>query len=43
VRRAFRWLLGLNTDTRRFVRLVFQPVPVIWALWPTGAWRGDQT
>ena len=30
---------GLNTDRARFVRLFFQPVLVIWALWATGAWR----
>jgi uncharacterized membrane protein len=28
---------GLNTDTRRFVRLFFQPVLMGWALWSTGA------
>ncbi|MET4580552.1 putative membrane protein [Conyzicola nivalis] len=30
---------GLNSDTSRAVRLVFQPVLVLWALWSTGAWR----
>lgn len=30
---------GLDTDTERFVRLLFQPVLVAWALWSTGAWR----
>lgn len=30
---------GLNTDTDRAIRLVFQPVLVLWALWSTGAWR----
>lgn len=30
---------GLDTDTARFVRLFFQPVLVVWALWATGAWR----
>jgi uncharacterized membrane protein len=30
---------GLNTDTARFVRLLFQPLLVVWALWSTGAWR----
>ena len=30
---------GLNTDTARFVRLLFQPVLVVWALWSTGAWQ----
>jgi uncharacterized membrane protein len=29
---------GLDTDTKRLVRLFFQPVLVIWALWCTGAW-----
>jgi uncharacterized membrane protein len=29
---------GLDTDTKRFVRLFFQPVLVAWALWSTGAW-----
>ena len=28
---------GLNTDTARGVRLLFQPVLVLWALWSTGA------
>lgn len=30
---------GLDTDAARAVRLLFQPVLVIWALWSTGAWR----
>ncbi|MGB2923195.1 MAG: hypothetical protein WA944_11840 [Mycobacterium sp.] len=30
---------GLNTDGRRFVRLLFQPVLVAWALWSTGVPR----
>jgi len=30
---------GLDTDAARFVRLLFQPLLVIWALWATGAWR----
>ena len=30
---------GLDTDTRRLVRLFFQPVLVIWAVWTTGAWQ----
>jgi len=29
---------GLNTDQARFIRLFFQPLLVIWALWSTGAW-----
>ncbi len=28
----------LNTDTARLIRLFFQPVLVLWALWCTGAW-----
>lgn len=30
---------GLDTDQARAVRLVFQPLLVVWALWSTGAWR----
>lgn len=30
---------GLDTDTKRLVRLPFQPLLVAWALWSTGAWR----
>jgi uncharacterized membrane protein len=30
---------GLDTDTKRFARLFFQPVLMGWALWSTGAWR----
>ncbi|MBN2503261.1 MAG: hypothetical protein JXB38_20965 [Anaerolineales bacterium] len=30
---------GLNTDLSRAIRLFFQPVLVIWALWSTGAWQ----
>lgn len=29
---------GLNTDQARFIRLFFQPLLVIWALWATDAW-----
>ena len=29
---------GLNTDSARASRLLFQPLLVIWALWSTGAW-----
>lgn len=29
---------GLNTDLARAIRLLFQPVLVMWALWSTGAW-----
>ena len=30
---------GLDTDLKRALRLPFQPVLIIWALWSTGAWR----
>ena len=30
---------GLDTDTKRFVRLFFQPVLVLWALWGGGLLR----
>lgn len=30
---------GLDTDQARAVRLLFQPLLVIWALWCTGAWQ----
>lgn len=30
---------GLDTDRARFVRLFFQPVLIVWALWSTAAWR----
>lgn len=29
---------GLDSDRARLVRLFFQPVLVVWALWSTGAW-----
>jgi uncharacterized membrane protein len=29
---------GLNTDEARFIRLFFQPLLVLWALWSTSAW-----
>lgn len=29
---------GLDSDAARFIRLLFQPVLVVWALWATGAW-----
>jgi len=34
---------GLDTDTKRFVRLLFQPALVAWALVSTGAWRWLRT
>lgn len=30
---------GLNSDRARLIRLFFQPLLVVWALWATGAWR----
>ena len=30
---------GLDTDAKRFARLFFQPVLVVWALAATGAWQ----
>lgn len=30
---------GLDTDRKRLVRLFFQPLLVMWALWATAAWR----
>jgi uncharacterized membrane protein len=29
---------GLNTDEARGIRLLFQPLLVLWALWSTGGW-----
>jgi uncharacterized membrane protein len=29
---------GLDSDAKRVVRLFFQPVLVLWALWSTGGW-----
>lgn len=29
---------GLDSDLARFIRLLFQPLLVVWALWCTGAW-----
>ena len=29
---------GLDSDLARAVRLLFQPVLIVWALWCTGAW-----
>ncbi len=30
---------GLNSDRARFIRLLFQPALVFWALWSTEAWK----
>ena len=29
---------GLDSDAARAIRLLFQPILVVWALWCTGAW-----
>jgi uncharacterized membrane protein len=34
---------GLNDDTSRFIRLLFQPLLVLWALWCTAAWAWART
>ncbi|WP_295843755.1 hypothetical protein [uncultured Microbacterium sp.] len=34
---------GLDTDLARGIRLLFQPLLVIWALWSTGAWKAWRT
>ena len=34
---------GLTSDGARAVRLIFQPLLVLWALWSTGAWRDRGT
>jgi len=34
---------GLTSDMARAVRLIFQPLLVLWALWSTGAWRARGT
>ena len=34
---------GLNSDLARGIRLLFQPLLVVWALWCTGAWRSFRT
>jgi uncharacterized membrane protein len=30
---------GLDTDQKRLIRLFFQPVLILWALWSTGAFK----
>ncbi|WP_372595091.1 hypothetical protein [Actinotalea sp.] len=34
---------GLDSDSARAIRLLFQPVLVVWALWSTGAWRSRRS
>ena len=33
---------GLDTDQKRLIRLFFQPVLILWALWSTGFFRKKQ-
>jgi len=33
---------GLDTDNKRLIRLFFQPVLILWALWSTGAGKSIQ-
>ncbi len=33
---------GLNTDAARGIRLVFQPLLILWALWATGAFKRNR-
>lgn len=34
---------ALNSDTARLIRLFFQPVLVVWALWSSNAWQVYQS
>jgi len=34
---------GLDSDLARGVRLLFQPLLIVWALWCTGAWAAWRT
>lgn len=34
---------GLDSDAARGIRLLFQPLLVLWALWCTGAWHAWRT
>ncbi|MCG6141732.1 hypothetical protein EHR01_06940 [Leptospira mtsangambouensis] len=34
---------GLDTDRARLIRLFFQPVLVLWAIWSCGSWVDFQT
>lgn len=33
---------GLDSDKARAIRLLFQPLLMVWALWSTGAWRSSR-
>ncbi len=34
---------ALNSDRARLIRLFFQPVLIVWALWSSGAWKDWRT
>lgn len=34
---------SLNSDQARLIRLFFQPVLIVWALWSSGAWKAWKT
>lgn len=34
---------GLDTDRARLIRLFFQPVLILWALWSCGSWKDYQS
>lgn len=34
---------GLDTDQARAIRLLFQPMLVVWALWSSGVWQAWRT
>jgi uncharacterized membrane protein len=34
---------ALNSDNARIIRLFFQPVLIVWALWSSGAWKSWRT
>ncbi len=34
---------ALDSDRARFIRLFFQPVLIIWALWSSGGWKAWRT
>ncbi|NOQ74863.1 MAG: DoxX family membrane protein [Crocinitomix sp.] len=34
---------ALDSDNARLIRLFFQPVLIVWALWSSGAWRSWRT
>lgn len=34
---------SLDSDSARLIRLFFQPVLIVWALWSSGAWKAWRT